>query len=161
MPLKHVQLCGAKTKTGPCKQPQMPNGKCRLHGGKSPPPGPDHPRWAHGRRSKLVRRLPGKLGETFAELEDEIADAFDLTFEARLLEARMFVLVEEMNDGGIVTGAELRALRTEFRRASSPDDIQPAMASLDLLIDRAERGDSTWREWTRADDLKRKLADTH
>ena len=29
--------CGAKTRSGePCKTPAMPNGRCRMHGGKSP-----------------------------------------------------------------------------------------------------------------------------
>ena len=29
--------CGAKTRAGsPCQGPAMPNGRCRLHGGKSP-----------------------------------------------------------------------------------------------------------------------------
>jgi hypothetical protein len=29
--------CGAKTRAGPpCRQPAMKNGRCRLHGGKSP-----------------------------------------------------------------------------------------------------------------------------
>jgi uncharacterized protein YjcR len=29
--------CGAKTRNGtPCRSPAMPNGRCRMHGGKSP-----------------------------------------------------------------------------------------------------------------------------
>ena len=29
--------CGAKTRRGtPCQSPAMPNGRCRMHGGKSP-----------------------------------------------------------------------------------------------------------------------------
>jgi len=35
--LNGAKTCGAKSKrTGkPCRQPAMPNGRCRLHGGKS------------------------------------------------------------------------------------------------------------------------------
>lgn len=40
-----IKLCGAKARTNkhrPCRQPAMPNGKCRLHGGLNPKnnPGP-------------------------------------------------------------------------------------------------------------------------
>ncbi|WP_109565860.1 HGGxSTG domain-containing protein [Jannaschia seohaensis] len=29
--------CGARTRNGgPCRSPAMPNGRCRMHGGKSP-----------------------------------------------------------------------------------------------------------------------------
>jgi hypothetical protein len=34
--------CGARARTGnPCRQPAMPNGKCRLHGGRSTGPRTD------------------------------------------------------------------------------------------------------------------------
>lgn len=36
MPISDTRKCGAKTRKGePCQQPAMPNGRCRLHGGKS------------------------------------------------------------------------------------------------------------------------------
>jgi hypothetical protein len=35
----HANLCGAKTRTGlPCLNRKMPNGRCRMHGGKSTGP---------------------------------------------------------------------------------------------------------------------------
>lgn len=44
--------CGAKTrKGGPCRQPAMKNGRCRLHGGKSKS-GKDHGRYRHGKFTK-------------------------------------------------------------------------------------------------------------
>lgn len=36
MPIRGVKLCGAKCRTkggGPCDQPGMRNGRCRMHGG--------------------------------------------------------------------------------------------------------------------------------
>lgn len=37
--LSNVIQCGAKTRQdGSCQQPAMPNGRCRLHGGKSTGP---------------------------------------------------------------------------------------------------------------------------
>src|SRR3954462_10551565 len=47
--------CGAKTRSGvPCRQPGMKNGRCRLHGGKSPgaPRGERNGNYQHGLRTK-------------------------------------------------------------------------------------------------------------
>lgn len=48
--------CGAYCRTTgqACRTPAMPNGRCRMHGGKSTgaPRGPAHPRYKHGRRSR-------------------------------------------------------------------------------------------------------------
>jgi hypothetical protein len=46
----------------------MANGRCYLHGGKSLPPGPSHPRYIHGRLSKA---LPANLRD---KLEEAVAD---------------------------------------------------------------------------------------
>ena len=36
LPMHKSPRCGAKTRRGtPCKSPAMPNGRCRMHGGKS------------------------------------------------------------------------------------------------------------------------------
>lgn len=57
--------CGARTRAGgaaggaPCRAPAMKNGRCRLHGGKSPgPPKGNRNALTHGRYSAeaLVRR---------------------------------------------------------------------------------------------------------
>lgn len=52
--------CGAHCRTTgqPCKGPAMANGRCRMHGGKSPgaPKGEAHPNYKHGRRSQAVIR---------------------------------------------------------------------------------------------------------
>jgi hypothetical protein len=37
LPMQLSPRCGAKTPRGtPCQNPAMPNGRCRMHGGKSP-----------------------------------------------------------------------------------------------------------------------------
>jgi hypothetical protein len=47
--------CGAYCRTTgkPCENPAMANGRCRMHGGKSPgaPRGQRHPKFKHGRRT--------------------------------------------------------------------------------------------------------------
>lgn len=50
LPMHLSPRCGARTRSGtPCRSPAMANGRCRMHGGKSPgaPPGNDHAR-KHG-----------------------------------------------------------------------------------------------------------------
>jgi len=53
--------CGAKTRRKtPCQSPAMPNGRCRMHGGKSPgaPTGMDNGNYKHGQQTteKLQER---------------------------------------------------------------------------------------------------------
>lgn len=59
-------ICGAKTKRGKgiCKRPPMANGRCYHHGGASPAPGPTHPRYKNGVRSKY---LPAAVAKHFDE----------------------------------------------------------------------------------------------
>jgi hypothetical protein len=78
MPRVH---CGARTRAGgACRQPAMPNGKCRLHGGKSKA-GKAHGRYVcgmytkeaieHRRRTREILRrakltLTGRVAELLA-----------------------------------------------------------------------------------------------
>ena len=64
--MQNAQRCGAKTRRGtPYQSPAMPNGRCRMHGGKSPgAPKGNRNAWKHGHYSaeaiamrKLVRQL--------------------------------------------------------------------------------------------------------
>ena len=79
--------CGARTRAGcPCAGPAMPNGRCRLHGGKSTgprtPEGLERSRRArlkHGQRSAEVReasRLRGEARRVVRDLEMMIRSAF-------------------------------------------------------------------------------------
>lgn len=37
LPIHQSPRCGARTRMGnPCQSPAMPNGRCRMHGGRSP-----------------------------------------------------------------------------------------------------------------------------
>jgi hypothetical protein len=65
--------CGAKTRKGsPCQSPAMPNGRCRMHGGKSPgAPKGNRNAWQHGNYSadgvamrRAIRALLSSARET-------------------------------------------------------------------------------------------------
>jgi len=66
--------CGAKTRAGSlCQQPAMPNGRCRLHGGKSPgaPRGERNGNYRHGLRAKEAiadRRGAARLRQRLRQL---------------------------------------------------------------------------------------------
>ena len=88
--LTNASRCGAKTRSGqPCRAPAMPNGRCRMHGGKST--GPRTPEglararrgnWKHGRYSREAiadrRRLRAQFrllhqaGQLIGQLFEEI-----------------------------------------------------------------------------------------
>ncbi|WP_376741895.1 HGGxSTG domain-containing protein [Sphingomicrobium flavum] len=55
--LKEAPRCLARTRRGTsCQSPAMPNGRCRLHGGKSPgAPLGNRNAWKHGLRSAEYR----------------------------------------------------------------------------------------------------------
>jgi hypothetical protein len=64
--MQQARRCGAKTRRGTaCQGPAMPNGRCRMHGGKSPgAPKGNKNAWKHGHCSadsiafrKLLRIL--------------------------------------------------------------------------------------------------------
>ena len=79
-----MKVCGAKTRSGsPCKNRAMPNGRCRMHGGSSPPAGPEHHAWKHGRRSQLARFAGGPVREDQLNQRLEIA-AMDALIDRRI-----------------------------------------------------------------------------
>ena len=75
LPMHQSPRCGARTRKGPpCRSPAMPNGRCRLHGGKSTgAPKGNRNAWKHGHYSaeaveerrqarKLLREAKALLG---------------------------------------------------------------------------------------------------
>lgn len=58
------KVCGAKLRGKPgrtCQKPPMANGRCRLHGGRTPS-GPDSPHFKHG---KFAYAFKGRMAEKF------------------------------------------------------------------------------------------------
>ena len=58
--------CGARTRRGaPCQAPAMPNGRCRMHGGKSPgaPTGESNGNYRHGHYTKEAIAIRRRISE--------------------------------------------------------------------------------------------------
>jgi hypothetical protein len=63
------EICGAKTRAGkPCNGQPMPNGRCRMHGGKS-----TGPRTAAGLEAiRMARTIHGGYSEEMREVRELI-----------------------------------------------------------------------------------------
>ena len=75
-----VARCGAKTRAGPpCRNPAMPNGRCRMHGGTAGAPFGNRNAWKHGLYSREAIALRKEMTaflrgcrETILEVERAI-----------------------------------------------------------------------------------------
>ena len=75
-------------------------GRCALHGGKSLPGGPTHPRYKHGLYGKVTVQ---NIGELVRDLADD-RDIYDMTQEIRILEA---LAMNALNGGATGQAASL------------------------------------------------------
>ena len=81
------KVCGAKLrgKNAYCQKAPMANGRCRLHGGKTPS-GPDSPHFKHG---KYADAFKGQMAERFARLQQDptpLDAVTDLNVQRTMLE---------------------------------------------------------------------------
>lgn len=74
----------------------MSNGRCRMHGGSSLPPGPNNPNWKHGFYSKAV---PERLRDRIAAADNDPA-VLSHRRDLALLDARLEELLERLTEGG-------------------------------------------------------------
>ncbi len=64
--------CGAKTRVaGKCQSPAMPNGRCRMHGGKSPgaPHSDKHGRYKNGYYTKVALKERQQVSQLIKEVK--------------------------------------------------------------------------------------------
>lgn len=78
LPMHLSPRCGARNRRGnPCQCPAMPNGRCRIHGGKSPgaPRGSAHGLYKHGRytcEAIETRRMLNKMVREMRSLAEQV-----------------------------------------------------------------------------------------
>jgi hypothetical protein len=110
------ERCGALTRRGTaCLQPAMRNGRCRMHGGKTPR-GVELPHFSHGRYSKAV---PDRLSARYEEaLSDE--DRHDLRDEIALAEAKVDDILRGLEDAQ--SDSLMLLLLTKERKMSAAQD---------------------------------------
>lgn len=155
-----AQTCGAKTRNGGiCRNASMPNGKCRMHGGKSLG-GIASPTLKTGKHS---RYLPARLQERYQEaLADDAL--LELNAEIALLDTRLTDLLTRVDSGesGALWQAVIKAFG-EFRKAYHSGDgieIAKAMTELDLLFVDAQQDSAAWGEIQNVVQQRRALVET-
>ncbi len=76
--------------------------RCHAHGGKSRAPGPGHPTYIHGRRSKFTEHLPEHLRAGFeASMSDP--DLLSVRVELGLIDTRLMELMSHLGTGESAT----------------------------------------------------------
>lgn len=76
-----AKRCGAKTRsTHRCKAPAMKNGRCRMHGGKSPgaPCGVKHGRYKNGLHTKEIKQVYAHIRTLMKNSQDIIITSVDM-----------------------------------------------------------------------------------
>jgi hypothetical protein len=146
---KGAEICGAKNRRGEhCGVTVlMPNGRCRIHGGKSLA-GPAHPNYRHGRRWQampldLVNRFERALGDP---------DLLSMSPEVAALDARADQLMGRLSTGESGKAwARVRRAWVDYQEARAVRDAEledDARTRLEDAITRGAADEETWGELT-------------
>ena len=138
--------CGAKTRSGaPCRLGAMSNGRCRMHGGKSPI-GPALPQYKTGRYSKL---LPARMAASNQEAAGD-PDLLVLRDEIALVYARLGDMLARVDTGE--SGEAWRRARTAYSALTAGLDAgdtaaaKAALGELDIVIRQGLGDYAAWQE---------------
>lgn len=152
--------CGAKKRDGtPCRAPAMPNGRCRIHGGKTPS-GLASPNLRTGRYSKY---LPARLIGRYQEATSDPA-LLELREEVALLDARLTDLLGRVETGE--SGEVWKLLRVRFaefneaKAAGKVPDMQAALYQIEGLITRGLADYAAWGEIGSVLEQRRRLVES-
>lgn len=134
----------------------MPNGRCRMHGGKSPS-GLAHPNTKTGRYSK---HLPTRMLAQYQQAERD-PELLNLRQDIALLDARLADLLRRVDSGesGKVWH-DLRMAWTAVKRSASDDDRAMAIAELGPLIEHGYLDTQAWGEIRDLLEQRRKLVES-
>lgn len=145
------RLCGAKTRDGgTCRQLAMPNGRCRLHGGKSRC-GTASPKFKHGFFSAY---LPKGLASNYRRVLSD-PELLNMREEVALLRAMIGERLEIMSSGGPTkqTWAELQRLQERLEAARSSGDNDESEALIQKIDATIQAGGSTSDHYSEIVDL--------
>ena len=152
--------CGARKRDGsPCPTRPMPNGRCRMHGGKTPR-GMALPQTKGGRYS---RDLPTRMADRYAEaLRDAVL--LELREEIALLDARLADVLGRVDSGESgAAWATLGRLMRAYRRAQAEGhttEAEIAAAELERVIDGGMQDHAAWSEVRSLIDQRRRLVES-
>lgn len=154
------KLCGAKKRDGSlCRAPAMANGRCRIHGGKTPR-GEALPQFKHGRYSKAI---PTRMLNAYEAAAND-PELLDLKQSVALLDARLIDLLGNL-DTGETAGRwqDMRKAYRAFRAALAAHDdpgMVRAVSAMDDLISLGTSEAEAWGEIRALLDDRRKHVET-
>lgn len=112
----------------------MENGRCYLHGGKSHPGGPGHPKWKTGEHSRY--RVPARMIEQFRASMDD-PDLASLRSELALMDSMVNEVLSELDGVDAQTWPKLVAASRKIQDAATSGDrnaMREAIEDLQELI---------------------------
>lgn len=155
------KICGANTRAGtPCQGKPMRNGRCRVHGGKTPV-GALSGSFKHGRYSRFV---PKNLSEMYeASINDP--QVLELTDEIALLDSRIADRLQALAENGTTnaTWKELQTVWGQFMYAVRIGDAETQsqlVRAIDVIVKQGSSQADIWYELTNLIDNRRKLVDS-
>ena len=142
----HAKICGAKCRDGhACTQPQMPNGRCRMHRGGAVK-GIAHPDFKDGRYSKV---LPIRLLSRYHEAAKD-PDLLVARHEIALCDSRLADLISRVDSGesGELWKNAAKAMDDlRLSRASKDSGLMAdALNSLEQIITAGAADYAAWNE---------------
>lgn len=169
-----TSLCGAKCRDGhACTQPAMPNGRCRMHSGKSPR-GIASPHFKTGLRMRHESALPPRLLAIYQQgLTDP--DLLAVKSEISLTDARLADLLGRVDTGEAgetwnslraTYAAAQKALRSWNANGPTVDGEKAkvtffeAVETIGVLIAEGAQDYQAWDEVHRMVEQRRRLAET-
>jgi hypothetical protein len=130
-PIPHAR-CGAKTRQGgPCPNPAMANGRCRMHGGKSLA-GIASGTYRHGNRSRYLKNLPREWQASYrAALADP--ELTSLRGELAVQGEMIAELLRQLSEGEAPPWGKAAEALAEFEAAVAGKDTERFRVSLAAL----------------------------
>lgn len=127
VPPESLNICGAICGDGTrlCRQRPMPNGRCRMHGGKTPA-GIAAPRYQNGLYSKY---MPKKLRDRYEDLRAD-TDLTSLDEELSLLTVRISELLESIGEA-----PPWEMLKAKWKAATHGVELTGPLKEIDEIID--------------------------
>ena len=153
-------VCGAKAKStnAPCRNYPMTNGRCKLHGGKTPI-GHLSPHWKTGEYSRLFPTLPERFQEKARAAHDD-PELVSTRRQIAVLEAREDELLGQLSTGE--SGAAWLAagkLMQDIGRCDE-DKVPSLMSQLESTISEGLSDTVLWREIQENMETARRLRDS-
>jgi hypothetical protein len=155
-----ITPCGAKTRSGgKCKTAAMPNGRCRMHGGKSLR-GMAHPNAKHLRYAK---DMPARLSGRYQEALDD-PELLSTRHEIALVEARLNDLLTRADTGEAkILWEKARKLNQDIQKAIHNENYGATLvhaAELDFIIGSGLTDYEAWYQIQALIEQRRKLSES-